>query len=59
MDIESDALKDCELTIDRDALRLHMPPEVAARALEELQKAGARIRFATPEEIAAAKEEEE
>jgi hypothetical protein len=59
MSIASDAFKDSELTIDRDALAFHMPPEVAALALEWLQKSGARIRFATPEEIAAAKEEEE
>jgi hypothetical protein len=59
MSIASDAFKDSELTIDQDALRLAMPPEVAAATLEYLQKAGARIRSATPEEIAAAKEEEE
>jgi hypothetical protein len=59
MSIASDAFKDSELTIDQDALRLAMPPEVAAKALEWLQKSGARIRFATPEEIAAAKEEED
>jgi hypothetical protein len=57
--IASDSFKDSELTIDQDALRLAMPPEVAAKTLEWLQKAGARIRFATPEEIAAAKKEDE
>jgi hypothetical protein len=59
VNVASDAFKDSELTIDQDALRLAMPPEVAAAALEWLEKAGARIRFATPEEIAAAKEKED
>ncbi len=58
MNTQSDAFKDSELTIDRDALHLAMPPEVVARALEYLEKSGARIRFATPEQIAAAKEEQ-
>jgi hypothetical protein len=59
MNVGSDAFKDSEFTIDQDALHLAMPPEVAAMTLEYLQKAGARIRFATPEEIAAAKKEQE